>query len=126
VLADRAADGLATAQRALGVARDRGERLYEAHAWWLLGEASAQVVSVDQAGAERGYRRGLALATELGMRPLVAHCHVGLGELYHRTGDRAKGDEYLTIATTMYREMDMAFWLAQAEAALGPPHRNSP
>jgi class 3 adenylate cyclase/tetratricopeptide (TPR) repeat protein len=119
VLADRPADGLATAQRALGVARDRGERLYEAHAWWLLGEASAQVVSVDQAGAERGYRRGLALATELGMRPLVAHCHVGLGKLYGRAGAQAKAAEHLTSALTMYREMDMSFYVAQTEAARG-------
>ena len=49
------------------------------------------------------------------MRPLVAHCHLGLGKLYRRTGDRAKAQEHLTTATTMYREMDMGFWLAQAE-----------
>ena len=54
------------------------------------------------------------------MRPLVAHCHLGLGKLYRRTGDRAKAAEHLTTATTMYREMDMGFWLEKAEAALGP------
>ena len=40
--------------------------------------------------AEGHYREALALATELGMRPLVAHCHLGLGKLYRRTGDGAK------------------------------------
>jgi hypothetical protein len=55
------------------------------------------------------------------MRPLVAHFHLGLGELFHRTGDRAKAAEYLRIAATMYREMDMGFWLEKAEAELGPP-----
>jgi hypothetical protein len=50
------------------------------------------------------------------MRPLAAHCHLGLGALYRRTGDRVKGEEHLATATTMYREMDMSFWLQKAEA----------
>jgi hypothetical protein len=50
------------------------------------------------------------------MRPLVAHCHLGLGKLYRRTSQRQQAQEHLTTATTMYREMDMQFWLAQAEA----------
>ena len=55
------------------------------------------------------------------MRPFQAHCHLGLGKLFHRTGDRAKVAEHLTIAATMYREMDMDVWLEKAEAELGPP-----
>jgi hypothetical protein len=55
------------------------------------------------------------------MRPLVAHCHLGLGQLYRRTGDPAKAKEHLTTATAMYREMDMQFWLDKAEAALNVP-----
>ena len=55
------------------------------------------------------------------MRPLATHCHLGLGKFYSRTGDRAKATEHLTIAATMYREMDMCFWLEKAEAELGPP-----
>ncbi len=43
------------------------------------------------------------------MRPLVAHCHLGLGKLYRRTGKREPAQEHLTIATAMYREMDMRF-----------------
>ena len=68
--------------------------------------------------AEDSYRQSLGLATELGMRPLVAHCHLGLGKLYRRTGKRDQAHEHLTAATTMYREMDMRFWLEQAEAEL--------
>jgi hypothetical protein len=49
------------------------------------------------------------------MRPLVAHCHHGLSKLYRRTGKREQSQEHLTTATTMYREMDMRFWLEQAE-----------
>jgi hypothetical protein len=50
------------------------------------------------------------------MRPLVAHGHFGLGKLYPRTGQRDQAREHLTTATMMYREMDMRFWLEQAEA----------
>lgn len=50
------------------------------------------------------------------MRPLVAHCQLGLGRLYRRTGERGQAGEHLTTATTMYREMAMRFWLEQAEA----------
>ena len=60
----------------------------------------------------------MALATELRMRPLAARCHLGLGTLYRRTGIRAKAEEHLNSASTMYREMNMGFWLAQAEAAM--------
>ena len=52
------------------------------------------------------------------MRPLVAHCHLGLGRLYRRTGRRQEAQENLTTAIAMYREMDMRFWLTQAEAIL--------
>ena len=64
------------------------------------------------------YRQALALATELGMRPLVAHCHLGLGKLCGRTRDPNKADEHLTTAAAMYREMGMTFWLEKAEAEL--------
>jgi hypothetical protein len=64
------------------------------------------------------YRQALALADELGMCPIVAHCHLGLGKLSRRTGKDEQAQEHLTTATTMYREMDMRFWLAQAQAEL--------
>ena len=69
----------------------------------------------DTAQADIHYRQSLSLATELGMRPLVAHCHLGLAKLYRRTDKRDQAREHLATATTMYREMDMGFWLEQAE-----------
>jgi tetratricopeptide (TPR) repeat protein len=68
--------------------------------------------------AEGYYREALALAGELGMRPLVAHCHLGLGKLHRRTGNRGQAQEHLTTATLTYREMDMAYWLEQAAAEI--------
>jgi hypothetical protein len=60
----------------------------------------------------------MTLAEELGMHPLVAHCHLGLGKLYRRIGKRDEGGHHVTTATTMYRAMDMPFWLEQAEAEM--------
>ena len=79
-----------------------------------LAGAPTELAEAEQAGDT--YRQALALATRLGMRPLVAHCHLGLGRLYRRTGKREQGQEHLTTATTMYCEMDMSFWLEKAEA----------
>ena len=87
LLAGREADARAAAQRALGLARQHKERGYEAYTLRLLGEIAAREDPLDIGKAENHYRQALALAEELGMRPLIAHCHVGLGKLYRRTGD---------------------------------------
>ena len=71
---------------------------------------------VDEAAAH--YHQALALADELGMRPLQAHCHCGLGTLYAKTGLQEQARAALSTAIEMYRAMDMTFWLPQAEAAL--------
>jgi tetratricopeptide (TPR) repeat protein len=111
------------AREALALSRRLGARGSEAHALCLAGDVASTGGAED---AEGYYRDALALATELGMRPLVAHCHLGLGKLYRRIGNGAKAEEHLATAVAMYREMDMTFWLEQAEAALGPPHGKSP
>ena len=64
------------------------------------------------------YRQALALAEELGMHPLQAHCHRGLGTLYAATGQREQARTALVAAIALYRNMDMTFWLPQAEAVL--------
>jgi hypothetical protein len=60
----------------------------------------------------------MSLAMELGMRPLVAHCHLGLGKLYRHTLRSPEAREHFTTATSMYREMDMRFWLEQSEGGI--------
>jgi len=116
VLADRPEDALELARRALTLTRERGQRSYEALSLRLLGEVTARRDSPEQADGH--YRDALALAEVLEMRPLVAHCHLGLGKLYRRTGKQQEAQEHLSTATTMYRDMDMRFWLEQAEAEL--------
>ena len=73
--------------------------------------------------AEAHYQQALALAEELGMRPLQAHCHRGLGTLYRQTGRAALARAALSTAIEMYRAMDMTFWLPAAEAALAQVER---
>ena len=104
------------AHRGLGIARRQGAGGFEAWALRLLGEvACCQVDVLDADSGERYFQSALQLAEPRGMRPLVAHCHLGLGKLYRRTGKREQAHEHLTTATTMYREMDMRFWLEQAQ-----------
>jgi tetratricopeptide (TPR) repeat protein len=73
---------------------------------------------LDVGEAEPRYQQALALATDLGMRPLVAHCHAGLAKLYRRTGKDHLTKEHFTSATTMYRDMGMTYWLEKAEAEM--------
>ena len=115
-LDDRLEDALDLARRAMTLARERGQRGYEAWALRLLAEVTARRVPPEHADGH--YREALALADELGMGPLVAHCHLGLGKLYRRRDKRDDAREQLTTATTMYREMDMRFWLERAQAEM--------
>jgi predicted ATPase len=120
LLAGRRDDAAAVGQRALDLAHRQKERGNEAWVLRLLGDIAAQADPPDLESAEGHYTQAMARADELGMRPLVAHCHLGLSKLFQRTGDRAKAAKHLAIAATMYREMDMGFWLEKAEAELGP------
>jgi tetratricopeptide (TPR) repeat protein len=106
------------ARQALDLARQLKQRGHEALALHQLGVIQAHADPPDVAPAEAHYQQALALAEELGMRPLVAHCHLGLGRLYHQTGRGAQARAALTTAIDLYRAMDMPFWLPQAEAAL--------
>jgi len=117
--AGRVQDAAALAARALDLAVEHKGRGHQAWALRLRGEIASRCDPPDLDQAEGHYRQALALAEELGMRPLVAHCHLGLGKLYRRPSDRAKAEEHLATATAMYREMGMNFWLDKAQAAMG-------
>jgi tetratricopeptide (TPR) repeat protein len=125
LVAGRLEEARALAERVLPFTRERGQRGLEAWALRLLGETASHLDPPDIKTAEGHYRQAFALADELGMRPLVAHCHLGLGKLLRRTGDPATAQEHLATAATMYREMDMAFWREKAEAEVELLHRSS-
>ena len=119
LLADRLTDATDLGRQALERTRARGERGHEAWALRLLAETATHADSLEIEQAESNYRQALALAGELGMRPLAAHCHLGLGTLYRKIGRDDEAQAELTIAAEMYRAMEMTFWLARAEAELG-------
>jgi class 3 adenylate cyclase/tetratricopeptide (TPR) repeat protein len=89
-----------------------GSRAYALH---LLGDIATHPDWFDAGSGEAYYRQALELAEPRGMRPLVAHCHLGLSKLYQRTGRTEQAREHRTISISMYREMGMQFYLDQAE-----------
>ena len=118
LLAGRVEEARQHARQALALARQLGERGYEAEALYQLGVVHAHADPPEVAQSEAWYRQALTLAEALGMRPLQAHCHLGLGTLYAKSGQRQQAHTALSTAIELYRAMDMTFWLPQAEAAL--------
>jgi DNA-binding SARP family transcriptional activator len=104
--AGRAEEARASAGRAAALAEQRGERGWRAWALRALGDITA---------VEAPYRTALTLADECGMRPLAGHCHLGLARLHRLNAHWHEADEQLAKAATTYRELDMRFWLGEAE-----------
>jgi tetratricopeptide (TPR) repeat protein len=105
-------------EASLEMARTQPQRGTEAWAWRLLGEIAAQTDPPGVQEAETAYQEALTRASDLGMRPLVAHCHLGLVRLAAQTGETQKAQTHLTTAAEMYRDMGMDFWLVQVETGL--------
>jgi class 3 adenylate cyclase/tetratricopeptide (TPR) repeat protein len=122
LLADRLEDARQRAAQAVDLARQYQQRGNHAWALWLLGESTARQASPAIESAADHYHQALALAEALGMRPLQAHCHYGLGTLYAMLGQPEPACRELSTAIEMYRTMNMTFWLPQAEAALAMVH----
>ena len=117
-LADRLDDARQGAARALSLARTHQERGSEAWILRLLGDLAAQEPAVQGASAISYYQQALTLADELGLRPLQAHCHRGLGTLYATGGQREQARLALSTAIEMYQDMEMTFWLPETEVVL--------
>jgi tetratricopeptide (TPR) repeat protein len=124
LLAGRPEEAQTIAEQALAQAREHQERGNQAYALRLLGDIAARREPAESDPAGAYYHQALALADELGMRPLVAHCHRGLGTLYVTTGQTEQAVVELSTAIEMYRTMGMTFWLPQTEAAL--PQKKGP
>jgi hypothetical protein len=107
---------MAHARHGLEISRERKQQ--GAQAWTLcqLGELHARCDPPEVERAEGCSRE--ALAEELGMRPLQAHCHSWLGMLYGEIGRQDEACTELQTAIELYRAMEMTFWLPQAEATL--------
>ena len=117
-LAGRLDEAQVLAEGALALTRMHQGRGNEAYALYLLGNIAAHRAPPDVDAATPHYRQALALAEELGMRPLQAHCHHGLGTLYATTWQREQARAALATAIALYHAMDMTFWLPRAQVAL--------
>jgi tetratricopeptide (TPR) repeat protein len=106
------------AARALEHFRTHLERGNEVYALRLLGDIATHRDPPEVEEADASYCQALALTEEIGMRPLQAHCHLGLGTLYAKLGQREQARAELSAAIDLYRAMDMTFCLPKAEAAL--------
>jgi tetratricopeptide (TPR) repeat protein len=118
LLADQLDKAHACADRAVMLARGRGERGYEAWALRLLGDVTSHRARPDVAAAAAHYGAAMNLASELEMRPLLAHCHFGLSRLSRRTGKPEQAKAHLTTAAAMYGEMGMSYWLEKLEKGM--------
>jgi class 3 adenylate cyclase/tetratricopeptide (TPR) repeat protein/ABC-type thiamine transport system ATPase subunit len=118
VLAGRLEEAHALAEHTFALTRTHQERGNEAYALRLFGEIAVHRIPLEVEQAQTHYRQAQALAEELGMRPLQAHCHRGLGTLYATIGQQEQARAELSAAIELYRAMDMTFWLPQTEAAL--------
>ena len=116
--AGRTEEAARVAEQSLSRCRNYGERGNMACALRLLGEIASYPDRPDVEKAGNYFRQAMGLAEELGMRPLIARCHLDLGKLYRRAGKPEQGHNHVSSAMTMYREMDMPFWLEKAKAEM--------
>jgi class 3 adenylate cyclase/tetratricopeptide (TPR) repeat protein len=89
---------------------------FAAHAQCMLGDLAVQTDQFDAERATAHYTKALALGESRGMRPVIAHCHLGLGRLHRRSGNSERAHQHLTAAKIMYDGMGMGFWLTQVDA----------
>jgi tetratricopeptide (TPR) repeat protein len=118
LLVDRMDDARRHGLRALDFARQYGEPGSEANARYLLGQVMLHDAMSSSEPAETEFREALTIATRLGMRPLAAHCRCGLARVSQRRDKHDDARDHIIAATTMYRDMEMVFWLGRAERLL--------
>jgi tetratricopeptide (TPR) repeat protein len=118
VLAGRADEAEVLAARGLQLAAESKDKGSQA---WLLETVAAATVErkpLNAEKAEKDYGMALSLAKELGMRPLQAHCHAGIGCLHAQLRNPARARAELRAAMDIYKAVSMPYWLSKAEAAL--------
>ena len=111
-------EAIRNAEEALSIFRQREERGFAAWALYYMAKIHSDEKSGQMELAVQSYRQATEQATALGMRPLLAHCHMGLGELYLKEGRSKEAQSEFSAAIDLYRSMDMSFWMPQVESAL--------
>jgi class 3 adenylate cyclase/tetratricopeptide (TPR) repeat protein len=114
----RAQDAIKMAERAFELAESSKQNGKRAHTLRILGDSYTPGTPGQMEQAETCYIRSLELAVDLGMRPLQAHCQLGLGRLHRRAERLDEARFYLNEAIALYAKLNMTFWIPQAEAEL--------
>jgi tetratricopeptide (TPR) repeat protein len=114
VLTGKWPDAAERAARALALARARGERASETHALRALAAAHARESRADESRSV--HETALSLAEELGMRPVAALCHLGLGTLGRAAGRVDEAARHLDTARAAFAALGMARWEQEAAA----------
>jgi ATP/maltotriose-dependent transcriptional regulator MalT len=109
---------LQTAEEALSIFRQNGERGFAAWALYYLAKVQSDGGPEQVQQSSQSYRQAKEQAEELRMKPLLAHCQMGLGEAHVKKGLSEEARSEIVAAIELYRSMDMAFWLPKAESAL--------
>jgi tetratricopeptide (TPR) repeat protein len=94
----RLEDAARLLDQALALCRERRERGYEAWTLRIFGEIALLREPLNAEHAASAFIEARALAEDLKMRPLQAHCHLGLGTVCRRTGDPVEAEHHLTTA----------------------------
>jgi tetratricopeptide (TPR) repeat protein len=105
-------------ERALELARTHGERGHEAAALRLLGDLALAHEPPLVGTATEHYRTAIAIADELGLRPLLARTHLALGQLQRRAGRAVDAEGNLTTAVVLFSDLGMRSWLDRSEPEL--------
>ncbi len=109
---------LQTSEEALSILRKKGEHGFGAWAIYYMAKIQSEDKAEQIQQAIQSYRQAIQQSVGLGMRPLEAHCHMGLGQAYLKRGLSEEARSELVAAIELYRSMDMGFWLPEAESAL--------
>jgi DNA-binding NtrC family response regulator/tetratricopeptide (TPR) repeat protein len=117
-LSGRDDEALGHAREALDLARAHTERGREGWVLFTLAQVCSRRRPLDVEATASWYREALTLGSELSMRPLLAHAHLGLGTLCAGIGRRETAAEELASAAGLFRDMEMPFWVRRSEAAL--------
>jgi class 3 adenylate cyclase/tetratricopeptide (TPR) repeat protein len=103
--------------RAFELAVQAKEPGHQGWALRLLGDIAVSE-NAESSIPEQYYAQAIALANDLEMKPLAAHCRLGLGTLWLQQGDEQRAEFELSAANRLYRQIGMTFWLNQTEAKL--------
>jgi transcriptional regulator with AAA-type ATPase domain/tetratricopeptide (TPR) repeat protein len=103
--AGRSGESCEIARRAIDTARACGERGHEGEGYYALACALASADSPNRESARASFEQARLRAQELGMRPLLARCYQGLGELDRRGGDEIRAREQLAVAADLFRDI---------------------